>query len=1089
MSSQGNPPSAPPGQATSADAPGVPPTGQERAQARQTHVFPPSTPDWNDLDVIHRNTLPPRAQFFLYENREHARSRRVSRSKSQLLSGEWLFHHSASPLAGPTDFHQHNPDDLALKQEWRGQTVRVPGMWQLQGYGKGPQYTNINFPFPVDPPRVPIDDNECGRYVTSFQLVPEDTRHQLRLRFEGVDSAFTVWVNHHEVGYSQGSRNPSEFDITPFVNCPGTNYLHVEVYQRCNGTYLEDQDQWWLSGIFRDVWLHKFPATHFEDIHVQTLLDDHYRDATLHVDVKLNSGADVVLSLLDADGTEIANKTKKVEKGSTTFEIPVKNPHKWTAETPYLYELVISMPGCALAERVGFRRTELIDGVFSVNGKPVKLRGVNRHEHHPDYGRAVPYDFLKADLFLMKQHNINAIRTSHYINDYRLYELADELGLWILDECDLECHGLLAVGGNGSAFTSDNPDWEEAYIDRARQMVMRDFNRPSVILWSLGNESGYGRNHAAMYKFIKSIDKTRLIHYEGDWNAHSADILSRMYFSIGDTEAYAKDRNWDKPLVLCEYAHAMGNGPGALKEYIDLYYKYPRLMGGFVWEWANHGLRTKTKDGREYMGYGGDFGDEPNDYNFVMDGLCLSNHTPGPGLIEYKKAIEPVQTLGVEDGDKVRIINRYDFVTLDHLECWWWVVSDGAVGPVTVEKVKIPQGIKPHTEALLSIPNLGKHRAADSHLNLKFVLRETTSWWEPGHSVATGQIQLTKPTTLRLLQSIAVPPAQHPKVELTDTTILTITNPHGPRWKFDLALGALISWQRRTPPSNPSESLSPNILTSPLLFDLYRAQTDNDRGCSFGRNWRDRRLHQAKPHLLQSTWHQEDATATVIITTKTRLAPSALNWALEITATYHFTANHQLTIRAHAKPTGHLLPRAWGRLGLVTSLKGCDGARWFGRGPGEAYRDRKMSQAVGRWEVGVEELGGTGGTGSLGYEFPQEYGNRTDVRWVEFFSTSSAAQGAQKQSETGRRLLRARYGAAAFEGAGFSVLPVTARELDEARHPYELRERWKERGGEGRVVHLDWMHHGLGTGSCGPETLPEYTLHAGREYEVEIVLD
>lgn len=429
------------------------PDAASSPRADQPHVFPPSTPDWNNLQVLHRNTLPPRAHFFLYDSADDALSRDVSRSGSQLLSGEWLFNLAKSPLEGPTDFHQHTHSDLASKHGWDKQTIRVPGMWQLQGYGKGPQYTNLNFPFPVDPPRVPVDDNECGRYVTSFDLDANDRGRHLRLRFEGVDSAFTVWVNHHEVGYSQGSRNPSEFDITRFVSCPGTNSLHVEVYQRCDGSYIEDQvsppdnsgisassaahlclqDQWWLSGIFRDVWLLKIPAIFFEDIHVQTILDDQYRDATLVANVKVSSAAEVTLRLLDADGSLVTKRTK-TGRGTVSFEIPVKEPHKWTAETPYLYNLVLSFPGCALAERVGFRRTELIDGVFCVNGKPVKLRGVNRHEHHPDHGRAVPYDFLKADLIRMKQHNINAIRTSHYINDPRLYELADELGLWILDE-------------------------------------------------------------------------------------------------------------------------------------------------------------------------------------------------------------------------------------------------------------------------------------------------------------------------------------------------------------------------------------------------------------------------------------------------------------------------------------------------------------------------------------------------------------------------------------------------------------------------------------------------------------------------------
>ncbi|KAL2020394.1 hypothetical protein VTK56DRAFT_8437 [Thermocarpiscus australiensis] len=1052
--SQGKNASEVPGEAHTADA-----------AATRGHVFPQSTPDWNNLKVLHRNTLPPRAHFFLYENPDDALARDVSCSKSQLLSGNWLFHLSKSPFQGPTDFHQYTPEELVSSQDWGPQTIAVPGMWQLQGYGKGPQYTNLNFPFPVDPPRVPIDDNECGRYVRAFHLSDQDRDHQLRLRFEGVDAAFSVWVNHREVGYSQGSRNPSEFDITPFVRFGCANYLHVEVYQRCDGSYVEDQDQWWLSGIFRDVWLHKFPEIHFEDVHIQTVLDDNYRDATLCVDVKLNSGANVTLSLLDAEAEEIVERTKAGD-ASVRFEIPVTNPHKWTAETPYLYQLVLSIPGCALAERVGFRRVELIDGVFCVNGKPVKLRGVNRHEHHPDRGRAVPYEFLREDLIRMKQHNINAIRTSHYINDPRLYELADELGLWILDECDLECHGLFVVGGNGLAFASDNSDWEEAYVDRARQMVMRDFNRPSIILWSLGNESGYGRNHAAMYKFIKSVDQSRLIHYEGDWGAQSADIISRMYHSVGDTEAYAKERSWDKPLVLCEYVHAMGNGPGAIREYIDLFYKYPRLMGGFVWEWANHGLRTKTKDGRDYMGYGGDFGDEPNDYNFVMDGLCFSNHLPGPGLIEYKKAIEPVQTLGVEDGDKVRIVNRYDFISLDHLRCSWSIVSDEPGDSTAYHDVEIPKRIKPHSEALLHIPGLQRHHTADSHLNLKFVLAEATNWCEAGHVVATGQLQLTKPKSLQLPCNVAAPLNKWPKLEVTNKSVLSIIGLHGTSWEFDLSLGALIRWTR---PNPNADGQSTNILTEPLLFDVYRAQTDNDRGCDFGRNWRDRRLHQAKHHIINSSWEQRHD-GVIEVAVKSRIAPPVLNWALEVTTTYHFTSDY-VAIRAHAKPTGHLLPRAWGRFGLATAIAGCGRVRWFGRGPGESYRDRKLSQLVGRWELSADEL-------ITDYEFPQENGNRTDVRWVEFLREAASSEG-----EEPRRLLRARYGD--FEGASFSVLPYSARDLDECRHPYELHDRRRK----DRVVRLDWMHHGLGTGSCGPETLPRYTLDAPREYAVEVTLD
>jgi beta-galactosidase len=470
-----------------------------------------------------------------------------------------------------------------------------------------------------------------------------------------------------------------------------------------------------------------FPKVHLQDFKIQTLLDPKYEDATLSVEVHMNIKSDVGLKLLDAAGKTLVSKSQTASPG-TTFSLPVHNPNKWTAETPYLYQLVLSTSDCTVQQRVGFRNTELKKGVFLVNGKPVKFRGVNRHEHHPDHGRSVPYEFLKNDLLLMKTHNINAIRTSHQINDPRLYDLADELGLWVMDECDLECHGFGEVditsldpkyrnsqdidrikhrSRSPARWTSDNPAWEEAYVDRARQAIYRDKNHPCVIMWSLGNESFYGRNHQKMYDFIKAYDPTRLIHYEGDYDAQTVDIFSRMYTSAEDIIKFATEsETWEKPLVMCEYEHAMGNGPGNLKEYIEAFYKYPRLMGGFVWEWANHvsiltlyinstnwkqGLRTKSAEGEEYYGYGGDFGDEPNDGHFVMDGLLFSDHTPTPGLIEYSKAIEPVQVLGGSK-DKVKIINRYDFATLDHLKCEWILVSDGSkkVG----KEVKIPKGVR-----------------------------------------------------------------------------------------------------------------------------------------------------------------------------------------------------------------------------------------------------------------------------------------------------------------------------------------------------------------------------------------------------------
>lgn len=547
-------------------------------------THPISLPDWSNVDVIHRNTLPPRSNFYLYDTEAAALTRDVTKAKVQCLSGKWKFHLSRSPFEGPRDFH---------KAHFRGDEFKdivVPGMWQLQGFGKGPHYTNYLYPWPVDPPNVSYQENECGRYMTSFTVDKSYAEHQLRLRFEGVDSSFTVWVNGKEAGYSQGSRNPSEFDVTEFIQVGKENHLAVEVYQRCDGSYIEDQDQWWLSGIFRDVYLHAFPKVHPVDFHVITDLDEKFEDATLRVKVDVSASCTVELKLLDGQQKKFASHTLKVSK-SDEFKLDIKSPHKWTAETPYLYSLVLNFldgTGCSLMQRVGFRKTGLIDGVFCINGNPVKFRGVNRHEHHPDHGRAVPYEFMRRDLLIMKNHNINAIRTSHQINDPRLYDVADELGLWILDEADLECHGFAAVDGDAASYTSDNPTWKEQYVDRARQMVARDKNHACVIMWSLGNEAFYGRNHQAMYDTIKAMDGTRLVHYEGDWNAQTVDIYSRMYSDIDYVESVAKERDWKKPLVLCEFLHSMGNSEGNAKEYIDLFYKHPRLMGGFVWEWANH---------------------------------------------------------------------------------------------------------------------------------------------------------------------------------------------------------------------------------------------------------------------------------------------------------------------------------------------------------------------------------------------------------------------------------------------------------------------------------------------------------------------
>jgi len=787
------------------------------------------------------------------------------------------------------------------------------------------------------------------------------------------------------------------------------------------------------------------------------LLDDDYRDAILAVSIRVNNpGETISVKLLDLEDKIVLDEEFVLDAGEKTgnFGHHLSNPEKWTAETPYLYTLILRAGDIYVAQKVGFRRTDLIDGVFCVNGNPIKIRGVNRHEHNAASGRTVPYESLLQDLATMKAFGINAIRTSHYINDPRFYALTDKLGFWVLDEADLECHGFGVIGAEASTFPSNNPDWEEAYVDRARQMVMRDKNHPSVIIWSLGNESFYGRNHQAMYDEIKKIDTTRLIHYEGDQDAKTADIYSRMYTPVDEVIRFAEEHDWKKPLVMCEFAHAMGNGPGAVREYIDAFYKYPRLMGGFVWEWANHGLLTETNDGQKFYGYGGDFGDEPNDYNFVMDGLCDSRHFPGPGLSEYSKAIEPVQILSIEDW-QIKIVNRYDFLTLDHLECYWEVISDRQqhIG----RNLHIPDGVKPHTEATIALVGTPMMFSTEAWLQLTFLTRSDSKWGQPSRVVARGQLQLSPPESLLQIKTLSAPSFSRPRIQRKDDFVYaTIAN--GTTFGFDTTEGTLATLTHANKPKF-------NLITVPFSLDFYRALTDNDRGGRFGQQWLDARLHQTRSHFTQMHIDETDAGCTVVV--KSRVAPPVLAWSVDTTTTYTITSEH-CSVRVQARPRGLLLPETFARFGLTFGLRNIRIVEWFGRGPQESYVDKKHSQLINTWGWTVDAI-------FHEYEFPQDSGNRTDVRWVEL----REGWGGEEEG----RILRARFGD--HDGASFSVMPYTTKDVDECTHPHELRARKRD----DHIVRLDWFHHGLGTGSCGPATLPKYQLKTDREFDVELLLD
>ncbi|MEI7832937.1 MAG: glycoside hydrolase family 2 TIM barrel-domain containing protein, partial [bacterium] len=896
--------------------------------------------DWENPQVTHRNRLPGRAYTFPYPDVATALSGECGASAWFLsLNGQWKFHFAPSPAEAPEGFYAGDYPDGAWDE------LVVPGCWQMHGYGH-PHYTNFQYPFPVDPPRVPTE-NPTGSYRREF-LLPEAWEMQsVRLRFEGVDSAFYVWVNGQQVGFSKGSRIPAEFDITEFL-LPGSNSLAVQVYQWSDGSYVEDQDMWWLSGIFRDVYLLAIPAVHVNDVTVRTTFDAAYRDATLSVSVEIQQrdAGEYRLQarLLDADQRAVAEQTVPVSGAGISLTLPVAAPKAWTAETPNLYTLLVSLldnRGEMLETtpvRVGFRQIEIKDGVLCVNGAPIKFKGVNRHEHHPDLGRTIQLETMVQDILLMKRHNINGVRTSHYPDDPRWYDLCDEYGIYLIDECDLETHGFCLIKdwhGN-PAF---EPAWESACVDRMERMVLRDKNHPSVIFWSLGNEANFGINHKKMAARTRELDPTRPIHYEGDRFAETTDIFSTMYSDVNYITNVGKgdvEKVWDAekcpdmtrltkiPFVLCEYAHAMGNGHGGLKEYWETIYTYPRLSGGFIWEWIDHGIRKHTADGTEYFGYGGDFGDEPNDGNFICDGLVFPDRIPSPGLIEYKKIIEPVNVEAVDLAKGVvTLINRYDFRTLDGLVLGWSISADGKVlqsGAVTLPKLAA------HASALLTLPySLPIPTPGTTYLlTLSFTLKHDELWANSGFEVAWAQFTLpvSAPAPVKALCTM-------PAIKVTEsTTAITVTGADF-ALTFDRVRAIITGWQ----------SQGQELLLAGPQLNFWRAITDNDR--IWEKSWRDAGLYRLQ-HRVDSIECALLANGKAVrVQANVRIAPPVADRAFLCTYTYTIYGSGDLLLEVTGTPQG-IWPETLPRIGLQMTLPlSLRRVAWDGRGPGESYVDTK----------------------------------------------------------------------------------------------------------------------------------------------------
>ncbi|MFE9613992.1 glycoside hydrolase family 2 TIM barrel-domain containing protein [Streptomyces sp. NPDC006012] len=956
-----------------------------------------------------------------------ARSWLRSDAPSCSLNGPWRFR--LSPTASVAeDFAADDFDD----DGW--DSIPVPAHWVLHGdgaYGR-PIYTNRQFPFPIDPPHVP-DENPTGDYRRHVDI-PADwsDAERVLLRFDGVESLFKVWVNGVEIGSASGSRLTHEFDVTSAVR-PGDNVVSVRVHQWSAASYVEDQDQWWLPGIFRDVTLTARPAGGIEDVWLRTGFED--GRGRVDPEVVADEAAFPVTLRIPELGVEQMWATP-----ADVAPLDVTGVHPWSAELPRLYDATVSTAAETIALRIGFRTVEIRGDQFLVNGRRVVFHGVNRHEAHPERGRVFDEEHARADLARMKRFNVNAIRTSHYPPHPRLLDLADELGFWVVLECDLETHGFDAVDWAGNP--SDDPAWRAAYLDRIERTVERDKNHPSIVMWSIGNEAGTGSNLAAMSAWVHARDAERPVHYEGDHTGEYTDVYSRMYASVRETEEIGTDgsgstllnctpaqsaRQRAKPFLLCEYAHAMGNGPGAFDQYEELVHRYPRLHGGFVWEWRDHGILTKTPDGRPYYAYGGDFGEVVHDSNFVMDGMLLSNDIPTPSLHEFKAVVQPVR-LAFEAGH-VTVTNLRHSADTSDLRFHWRVEHDGA--QVADGELDVP-AVAAGGSLRVPLPAVPVSADAETWLTVDAVLAAGTVWADAGHVIATAQSDRSAHRPVPGVRS------RHPWRRSDGTLTLGIAEFVG---------GSLTRLGGRT-------------VEGPRL-ELFRAPTDNDEGASEEVEGSDASIAGVSNADL---WRRDgldrlttrrlsvECTAQALRTVdKVSAANSALSVLVE---SVWSVEGDELELRVEIEPSSGwrtVWPRLGIRFDLPDGTAAVDGAEWFGLGPFESYPDSLRAARVGRFSATVHDL-------SVDYARPQETGHRSQVRQLVLTSGSSEVlRVATLPDMHGRR-------------PGFTLSRHTPQQIAQARHPFDLPESGKSH------LFIDAAQHGLGSRACGPDVWPEFAL-------------
>lgn len=1045
--------------------------------------------DWENHHVLQINREPARAAFTPF----HAQKGDCS----ICLDGTWKFRWTPVPDERIVEFYQTDFND----KDWVG--FPVPANWEVNGYGT-PIYVSAGYPFKIDPPRVmgePKVDyttykerNPVGQYRRSFQLPAGwEARGQTLLRFEGVMSAFYVWINGERVGYSQGSMEPSEFNITNYLHA-GENQIALEVYRYSDGSYLEDQDFWRFGGIHRSIHLLHTPDIRIRDYAVRTLpVSTDYQDFILQIDPQFSvyrgmTGKGTTLQgvLKDASGREIATLKGDVEdildlehkagrmnewypqrgpRKLGRMSATIKSPKRWTAETPYLYKLHLTLLTAEgevieqVEQSVGFRSVEIRNGQLLVNGAPVRFRGVNRHEHDPRTARVMSEERMLQDILLMKQANINAVRTSHYPNVSRWYELCDSLGLYVMDEADIEEHGLRGT-------LASTPDWHAAFLDRAVRMAERDKNHPSIVMWSMGNESGYGPNFAAISAWLHDFDPTRPVHYEGAQGAggesdpKTVDVISRFYTRVkqeylnpgiaeGEDKERAENARWERlleiaertndnrPVMTSEYAHSMGNALGNFKEYWDEIYSNPRMLGGFIWDWVDQGIYKTLPDRRIMVAYGGDFGDKPNLKAFCFNGLLMSDRETTPKYWEVKKVYSPVE-LRVESGE-LRVTNRNHHTDLSQYRCLWTLSIDGKQkdqGEITLPEVAPGESETIPLPVSIADMKASAKATSDLRLTISFILKRDALWAKAGHEVAWEQFCIQEGALL----SSKLENRGRLKVR-ADEEHLSISGS-----------GFSIQWEKNATGSLTSLTYhGKEMLAHPADFPLqpvtqaFRAPTDNDK--SFG-NWlaKDWSLHQMdNPRIsLDSFKHEVREDGAVIVRVQTR---NRYKEGMIVTKfLYTILSDGTIDLKTTFQPQG-ILPEL-PRLGIAFCLSSdYNTFIWQGRGPQDNYPDRKTSAAVGLWKGSVADQ-------YVHYPRPQDSGNKEEV--CRLMLTDRHGKGIRVD--------------AVEDVFSASALHYTAQDLYKETHDCNLKPRPEV------ILSLDAAVLGLGNSSCGPGVLKKYTI-------------